>query len=89
MENNETKRPVVYHISEDGVARICEAKISCRLGSDAPHFSTEAEANNYSQALSSNKYGVLPIAQELKLPELDGRKLKLGKLQAQLKEAKP
>ena len=46
---------VKFHLSSDGVARICNAKTICPLGSDVPHFSSKTEARVfYEQQMKSS-----------------------------------
>ena len=45
---------VKFHLSSDGVARICNAKKNCPLGSDVPHFPSRIDASIfYEQQMNS------------------------------------
>lgn len=89
MNNKEEQKLPSFHVSDDGIARECKARIKCRLGANAPHFDTIEKANAYSQEQQAKVHGILPTQQEVPLSDLDYDEIKLSKLQAQLKEAKP
>lgn len=50
-----------FHINKNGVPAPCKAKPgNCPLGNENQHFTTEKEAQDYIDNLSSKEYGVLP-----------------------------
>lgn len=47
-----------FHISEDGIARVCNAKGPCPLGGSELHFDTKEEAQAYADKKAEEEYGI-------------------------------
>lgn len=57
----------LYHISADGIARLCSAKKGqCPFGE---HFKSLEEAQNAADQKSSKEYGIIPSIEKKKLPK--------------------
>lgn len=46
-----------FHISDDGVVRPCDAKISCPIGGESIHFDSYDDAVKSSEDTNAEKYG--------------------------------
>lgn len=54
-----------YHISKDGVPRVCRAQVQCRLGGETDHFDSKDEALRVTLARElESQGGIAPPAQE-------------------------
>lgn len=49
-----------FHISDDGVVRPCDAKISCPIGGESIHFDSYDDAVKSSEDTNAEKYGNVP-----------------------------
>lgn len=50
-----------FHISDDGVVRPCDAKISCPIGGESVHFDNYDTAVKSSENANAEKYGNVPV----------------------------